>query len=231
MPYADKIALNMIITIMIIVICMDIEIFNPHVVKILIAARSSDSIRAIAIRTGISYGWTYKWVVELEKKCVFKRSGKKVFLNEQNAFYRKFLGFLREAFGNDVSFHYNALRLFGIKYCFTGIDAVFVWTEGGYNIARYGGYYPIFMKVKETDRKIYEYYIKKLGIGGNIFYKPVFLDNFPVFSHQKTPVDSLDETIKFMKKHIYNFQPALEMIEEAYGKKLGIKYKEVVSNS
>ena len=220
-----------IITIMIIVICMDIEIFNPHAVKILIAARKTDSIRAIAIRTGISYGWTYKWVIELEKKGVFKRSGKKVLLDEQNAFYRNFLGFLKEAFGNDASFYYTALKLFGIKYCFTGIDAVFVWTEGGYNIARYRGYYPIFIKVKKADRKIYEYCIKKLGAGKKVFYKAEFLEDFPVFSHQKTPVDSLDETIKFMKEHIYNFQPALEMIGETYGKKFGIKYKEVVSNA
>src|SRR3990167_6253167 len=40
-------------------------------------------------------------------------------------------------------------------------------------------------------------------------------------------VDSLEETIDFMKNNIYNFEPALEMVDEMYHKKLGYKYKEV----
>jgi len=34
-----------------------------------------------------------------------------------------------------------------------------------------------------------------------------------------------------MKKYIYNFQPALEMIQDMYGKKIGIRYKEVKTNA
>ena len=41
-------------------------------------------------------------------------------------------------------------------------------------------------------------------------------------------VDSLNEAISFMKSNIYNFEPALEMINEMYpeGKGLRIKYRE-----
>ena len=39
-------------------------------------------------------------------------------------------------------------------------------------------------------------------------------------------VESLDTTIKFMKENAYNFEPALEMIDEMYCKGLGIKYRE-----
>lgn len=209
---------------------MKLEILNPHTLKIIIAARKRDSIRAISKRIGLSYGWTYNWVLELEKAGVFERAGKRVFLNEKSRFYMQVLEFMKTAFRRDVGFHYSVLDLFGIKYCFTGIDAVFVWTDGGYNISRYRGYYPIFIKVKKSDKDAYEFYIRKLGLKGKIFYKPSFLEDFPISLHKGTPVDSLEETIRFMKKYIYNFQPALEMIQEMYRKKLGVKYREVVAN-
>ncbi len=205
---------------------MKLEILNPHTMKIITAARRVDSIRAISKRIGLSYGWTYNWVLELEKAGVFAKSSKKVFLNEKNRFYRRVLGFIKSAFREDVGFHYSVLGLFGIKYCFTGIDSVFVWTDSGYNISRYRGYYPIFIKVKKSDRASYEFYIKKLGLTGKIFYRPSFLQDFAVSFHKGTPVDPLEETIRFMQKYIYNFQPALEMIQEMYGKELGARYKE-----
>ncbi len=210
---------------------MDMDILNPHVVRIIIAARKEDSISGISKRIGLSYGWTYKWALELEKAGVLKRKGKKVFLDEKKGFYREVLGFLRASLGENPGFYYSALGLFGIKYCFTGTDAVFVWTEGGYNIARYRDYYPIFIKVRKSDREIFEFYARKLGLGGKIFYEPVFLEDFPVHYHKGKPVDSLDETIRFMKKYIYNFESALEMIQEMYGKKAGVKYREVVTNA
>jgi len=210
---------------------MRLDIMNPHAMKIMIASRPVDSISSISRRIGLSYGWTYHWVLELEKAGVFKRSGKRVFLKDDSSFYRQALGFLRSALGNDVDFHYKALSLFGIKYCFTSTDAVFVWTNGGYNIARYRGYYPIFIKVRSADREIFEFYSKKLGLGKAIFYKAKFLKDFPAEIHRGVPVDSLEETIAFMKKYVYNFQPALEIVQELYGKRLHVKYREAVLNA
>jgi hypothetical protein len=209
---------------------MDMDILNPHVVRIIIAARREDSISGISKRIGLSYGWTYKWALELEKAGVFRRKVKRIYLDERNGFYREVLGFLRASLGKNPGFFYSALGLFGIKYCFTGTDAVFVWTEGGYNIARYRDYYPIFIKVRKADKEIFEFYARKLGLGGKISYKPEFLEDFPMHYHKGRPVDGLDETIRFMKKYIYNFEPALEMIEEMHGNKTGVKYKEVVTN-
>jgi len=209
---------------------MRLDLMNPHVMRIIIAARPGDSISAVSKRIGLSYGWTYRWVLELEKAGVFRRSGKKLILNQRSRFYRQVLGFLRAALGNDVSFRYNVLGLFGVKYCFTATDAVFFWTDRGYNIARSRGYYPIFIKVRASDREMFEFYARKLGAGGNVFYKPEFLDDFQVAAHKGVPVDSLDDTIAFMKKYFYNFEPALEMIQDMYGRKLGVKYREGVLN-
>lgn len=209
---------------------MKIELLNPHVIKIIISARKKDSISDISKRIGLSYGWTNKWVNELIKEGIFKERYKGVILQESNKTYKAILSFLKDNLDN-INFYYSVLKLFGIKYCFTKTDAVYFWTKGGYNIARYKEFYPIFIKIKKSDYETFLDYCKKLSLRINknkgIFYVPSILNDFQCSTIEKIPVDSLDETIKFMKSNIYNFQPALEMVKEIYGKKIKVDYKEV----
>jgi len=211
---------------------MNLETINPYVLKILISARKQDSISSISKRISLSYGWTHKWVGELAKEGVFKEKWRGITLQEGNEKYKAILRFIKENLSN-ISFYYSVLTLFGIKYCFTKTDAVYLWTEGKYNIARYRDYYPVFIKVKKTDYSYFLGYCKKLGLninsGKGIFYVPEVLEEFECEKKKGFPVDRLNETIAFMKKNIYNFQPALEMIQEMYGKKLKIAYKEANS--
>lgn len=209
---------------------MELEIINPYIVKIIIAAREKDSINSIAKRIKISYGWTYKWIHELAKIGVFKKTRSKLYLNQDDSFYQKVLHFIKESFSEDIAFHYSVIDLFGIRYCFTQTDAVFVWTKGAYNIARYKKNYPIFIKIAKADKKIFQFYMEKLGSNNKIYYKPIFVEEFSCEFLDSIPVDSLQETISFMKRYIYNFQPALEMIEELYHERTGIKYKEVAND-
>ena len=127
---------------------MKIELLNPHVIKILIAARKIDSISSISKRINLSYGWTYRWVKELVKEGVFKEKWRGIILQESNKTYSRILKFIRE--NHDYTgFYYSVLNLSGIRYCFTKTDAVYIWTNGRYNIARYRDYYPIFIKIKK----------------------------------------------------------------------------------
>ena len=209
---------------------MKIELLNPYVIKILISLKKEDSISSISKRINLSYGWTNKWVNELIKEGILKEKWRGVILNERNNSYKKILKFIKENF-NDINFYYSALNLFGIKYCFNKTDAVYIWTEGKYNIARYKNYYPIFIKIKKADYSIFLEYCKKLGLNINsnkgVFYKVEVLDDFKYVKKKNFSVEPLDETIAFMQENIYNFEPALEMIKEMYNKKLKIKYKEV----
>ena len=209
---------------------MKIDLLNPYVTKILISAKDGDSVASISKRIKLSYGWTHKWINELIKECIFKEKWRGIILQKNNKEYKAILKFIKENF-NNISFYYSALDLFGIKYCFTKTDAVYIYTKGGYNVARYRDFYPIFIKIKKSDYKNFLYYCKKLGLKINskkgVFYNPEILDDFKINKVNKTPVEPLDESIEFMKKNIYNFQPALEMIQEIYNKKLNIKYREV----
>ena len=211
-------------------ITMKIDTINPYVVKIIITARKHDSINQISRRIKLSYGWTYRWCKELINLGIFKESKSNLILNEENEFYHHMLDYIKSNFSKDIGFHYSVLDLFGIIYCFTKTDAAFIWTKGGYNIARYKDYYPIFIKVKEDQLATFREYCKKLNLKINskkgIFYSVEVLNQFKISRLDSIPVDSLNETIGFMKKNIYNFQPALEMIKEMYGEKLNIKYKE-----
>ncbi|MBI2449398.1 hypothetical protein HYV49_03820 [Candidatus Pacearchaeota archaeon] len=213
---------------------MKLELINPHVSKILISVRKEDSIRALSRRISLSYGWTYKWVQDLAELGVFNLTRMKIFLNEKNKFYQQTLKYIKEVLSNNIQFHYNVLALFGIKYAFIKTDAVFVWTQGGYNIARYRDFYPIFIKVIKKDKKIFENYCKKLNLSLNkkkkIFFNVIYSEDFNFEYCNDVPVNSLNDTIDFMKKNKYNFEPALEMIKEMYKKKIKIKYRESVTN-
>ena len=207
---------------------------NPYVMKIIVAARDEDSINGISKRTGISFGWTRRWVKELAKAGVFTLDRMKLTINKQNEVYRKTLAYIKDMFGGDISFYYSVLSWMGITYCFTKTDAVFVWTKGGYQIGRSMDWYPIFVKIKEKDRETFEYYVRKLGFrigSGKLFYRPEFLEKFPIEFCEDIPVDPLKDTIRFMQKYVYNFEPALEMIQKMYHVDLGVKYEEAETNA
>lgn len=213
---------------------MDLDVINPYALKILISCREEDSISKISKRINLSYGWTYKWIKDLADIGVFTLTRMKVYLNKDNQFYKRTLDYIKNTFKKSQKFYYESLSLFGIDYCFTNIDSVYIWTKGGYNIARYKDYYPIFIKINSKDKKLFEDYCKKLKLNINkkkgVFYKVIYSDNFNKEYCESMPVDNLNETIKFMEKNKYNFEPALEMINEIYNKKIKTRYKEVVTN-
>lgn len=211
---------------------MNIELLNPHVLKIIISARDEDSISSISKRINLSYGWTNKWIKELVKEGIFKEKWRGILLQKQNCSYKRILNFIKENL-NNVQFYYYALQLFGIEYCFTKTDAVYLWTEGRYNIARYRDYYPIFIKIKEKDYTLFLEYCKKLGLKINsnkgVFYFTNKVKEIACTKKDNKYVETLNNTINFMKENIYNFQPALEIVQEMYNRKLGIKYMEANS--
>jgi len=209
---------------------MNIDALNPYVVKILIAVREKDSISSVSKRIGLSYGWTHKWASELIKEGILKEKWKGVILQKDNKLYKEILKFISNSI-NKISLYYTVLPLLGIEYCFTKTDAVYFWTEGRYNIARYKEFYPIFIKIKKEDYEIFLWYCKKLNLKINakkgVFYVPEIIDDFKFVKKREYLIEPLYETIDFMKKNIYNFEPALEIIEEMYNKKLRIKYREL----
>lgn len=209
---------------------MNIDSINPYVIKILISVREKDSISAISKRIGLSYGWTRKWVKELMKESILKEKWRGVVLQENNKSYREILDFVRNSL-SETGFYYSVLNLMGINYRFTKTDAVYFWTEGKYNIARYRDFYPIFLDIDKKDQNIFDWYCRKLNLKvkskKGVFYSPEISEGFKSVQNGSYSVEPLNETISFMKKNVYNFEPALEMVYEMYKKGLNTKYKEI----
>lgn len=215
-----------------------IEILNPYVVKIIIAAKDKDSIRDISKKINESYGWTYKWILELGKIGAIKRKKNKVYINKKNDFYNKAIKFIKSSLKDNLNLSdaYLLPNLIGLDYIFTKTDAVFIWTKGGYNIARSKISYPIFIEILEKDKDAWEKYFsdlnlkytfkneRKRGIYFIISLTRIMEKEFC----EKIPVLPLRKTVEWAKKYCFNFEPALEMLDELYNLKLGIKYREAL---
>ena len=211
-----------------------LELVNPYVAKILIAAKDRDSVRQISIKIRESYGWTYKWVLELEKLEIIKRNKQEVFINKENYFYRGMLKICANLLKSSLSLSdaYLLPNLTGMGYRFTSTDAVFIWTKGGYNIGRNSESYPIFIEILEKDIITWQKYFDQFFIDyafknerkKGIYFVISTADNIEKEYCESIPVLPLKKTVEWAKKYTYNFEPALEMLDELYNLKIGVKY-------
>ncbi|MBI3027117.1 hypothetical protein HYY70_03310 [Candidatus Woesearchaeota archaeon] len=212
------------------------ELINPYIAKILVSANNGDSIRQISQKIQESYGWTHKWVLELEKIGALKRKKQEVYINKNSIFYKKILSFIVSSLKYNLSLNDSYLlpNLTGLEYLFTGIDAVFVWTKGGYNIGRNKDSYPIFIEILEKDKNAWTKYFSKFNIDytfknerkKGIYFIISFSKSIEKEYCENMPILPLTKTIEWAKKYSFNFQPALEMLDEMYNLKIGIKYSQ-----
>ena len=210
-------------------------LMNPYVAKITIAARDGDSIRAISKKIKESYGWTYKWVLELEKTGAMSRKGQKVYINKKNTVF-KALSKCVIALAAQVNLHdaYLIPQLIGLNYAFTDIDAVFIWTQGGYNIGRNRNAYPIFIEILKQDKAAWEAYLAALHIRytfknerkKGIYFVISLSEKIEKEYCGDIPVLPLTKTVAWAKEYSFNFQPALEMLDKMYHLQLGVSYAE-----
>lgn len=143
---------------------------------------------------------------------------------------------------HNIAYGYKLVNESGMKYAFTGPDAVFFWTKGGYQVDRFFGFYPIHLKIENNNLQKWKKFLQSKKIRFYIVGEKIRETLFGVFcvlypkknfSSVKVGeyyVDSLKETIDFCKRHIYSYEPALEMLDEMYRLEIGMKYKETKTN-
>lgn len=130
---------------------------------------------------------------------------------------------------------YDLLERSKLPYALTGVDGVFVWTNGGYNANRFFGSYPIYINVPESRIDEWKAFIKENGkkfvvrgtrpeetLYGTYFaLVPVARLEFRRVSGLN--VEPLEKTVEFCRRESYTFEPALEMLDKEY--KLGLNKK------
>ena len=210
------------------------ELINPYVAKIAIAAEDGDSVRQISKKIKESYGWTYKWISELERIGALKRERQEIYINKDNKFYKELHKLVDNSLKDNLSLNdaYLLPNLAGLEYIFTNTDAIFVWTKGGYNIGRSKDSYPIFIEILEENKKTWQNFFSGLKIGytfknekrKGIYFIISLTNKIEKERYGDIPVLPLAKTVEWAKKYSFNFQPALEMLDEMYDLKIGVKY-------
>lgn len=211
-----------------------LALINPYVAKIVIAARDGDSIRQISKKINESYGWTYKWVLELEKIGVIKRRGQEIYTDKNSIFYKQMIKPISSLLKHNLSLSdaYLLPNFAGLDYIFTDTDAVFIWTKGGYNIGRSKDSYPIFIQVLEENKSVWEKFFSELKLRytfrnerkKGIYFVISLSKSMEKEYCEGNPVLPLAKTVEWAKKYSFNFQPALEMLNDLYNLKIDIKY-------
>jgi len=124
-------------------------------------------------------------------------------------------------------------------FAFTRIDAVYVWTHGGYQVAREPDDYPLFVAVRERDIDNWETFFDSFGLPTALERQPseavqgplqVVLEPRPSLDSEYVegyPVIPRAETVTYMREHSAQFQSALAMLDRLYEDlDLGVAYRE-----
>ena len=124
-------------------------------------------------------------------------------------------------------------------YAFTRIDAVYVWTQGCYQVSREPTDYPLFLTVREQDVDAWEVFFGSFNLPTAFERQPrdeldgplqIVLEPRP--SLNVTHVEGYlviprAETIEYMRENYAQFQSALAMLDRMYEDlNLGVAYRE-----
>jgi hypothetical protein len=113
-------------------------------------------------------------------------------------------------------------------YAFTSIDAVYVWTQGGFQIARSPDDYPVFIAVKEGDTGDWRAFFEAFDIpvalerqdasatDGALQFVLEPRSDLKVAEVDGHPVIPRDEAIEFMQENRASFQSALSELDRMY---------------
>ncbi len=200
---------------------------------IVLAASDGDSIRRVTQKIDGTYSWVYNWIEHLEAIDVVERTdGIRVTEPAVRDRYAALMETIARQTSPSVDESYVIPHFAGMDFAFTKIDAVYVWTHGGYQIARGGDAYPVFMRINDADVEQWRSFFDRYGIpcvvgerddtvvddtDGSVYYS-VYPTTDPIDPEwvDGNPVIPLSETVVYMQAYRWNFEPALEMVADEY---------------
>jgi len=209
--------------------------------KIMLAIRPGDSIRRIAQKIDASYSWVYDWIERFDDADFIRRDGG-VYVENYAIRDRYFdlMAAISQSVSPSIDDGYVIPHFAEMSFAYTKIDSVYVWTHGGYQIARGHDDYPIFLKVRDQDVERWTAFFDEFGIlnsveerlDESVLDSPVSYVLFPSADElepewvEGNPVISLDETISHMMENRVNYEPALEMIATEYDRDLDASHED-----
>jgi DNA-binding Lrp family transcriptional regulator len=213
--------------------------------KIVLAVQRGDSINRIASKIGVSYSWVYDWVGRLEDSKIIATTdnGIQIVDHEMRQQYANMMAALysRDTISQEDA--YVIPHFATMEFAYTEIDAAYVWTHGGYQIARSHDDYPVFINVHKRDVDRWIAFFQQFGVDmtinerpdagdvdGNVHYV-LFpkTDGIDVEWVDGNPVIPLDDAVDQMMENRPAYEPALEIIAEEYDRDLNASHHSAMS--
>ena len=216
------------------------EPFDETAVRVLLAVNPGDSIRTVAQHLHTPYETVRQAVNQLEE-AGYLRYDDGLFVTDDRVrkAARDLLATSAAVNPPSIEEAYVLPQFGDWPFAFTKVDAVYVWTQGGYQVGREPDDYPLFLAVREKDVDAWQRFFEQFGIPTGFERRPedsfegplqIVLDERSVLNpdHVKGyPVISRRETIEFMRKHYATFQSALAMLDRMYDDlDLDVSYRE-----
>ncbi len=206
--------------------------FDEVTVKLILGMESGDSIHRIAQKIDEPYETVRQKVKDLKKKNILKiENGVHVVAPEIKKSIYQLATAGSKYFRPSIEDIYVLPHFADFPFAFTRIDAAYIWTRGGYQVARSPDDYAIFIRVDSCI----EYWMnlfENFGLPAYEKRRPVedIEGNIQVVIEkgelsdiewiEGNPVIPLEETVEYMQDNYVHFQPALDMIEEMYQEKI-----------
>ena len=216
------------------------EPFNETAAQVLLAVTPGESIRQVAHRLHTPYETVRQTVNELEDAGYLRyNDGLFVTSDHIREAARDLLATSAAVNPPSIEEAYVLPQFGDWPYAFTRIDAVYVWTQGGYQVGREPNDYPLFLAVREQDIEAWQGFFERFGIQAGFERRStesfdgslqVVLDDRPAVNPDHVegyPVVPRSETIEFMQDHYATFQSALAMLDRMYDDlDLDVAYRE-----
>ena len=209
------------------------ELMDATAAKIVLAVQRGDSINRVASKIGVSYSWVYDWVERLEDADIIANTdnGIQIVDHEMRQQYADMMAALysRDTISREDA--YIVPHFAGMEFAYTKIDAAYVWTHGGYQIARSHDDYPVFVEVHDRDIERWMAFFQQFGVEATVDERPDASDvdgntHYVLFPTADgidaewvdgNPVIPLDDAVDQMMENRPAYEPALEIIAEEYG--------------
>ena len=216
------------------------EILDDTAAQVILAIESGDSIRRVAQHLHTPYETVRQAVIRLEDAGYIRYDdGLSVVDDSVRDAARKLVAVSAGVSPPSIDEAYAIPQFGDWPFAFTRIDAVYVWTQGGYQVGRDPEDYPLFLTVREQDVDAWEAFFESFDIPTAFERQPreelagplqIVLEpqsSLDMEDVEGYPVIPREETIAYMREHYAQFQSALAMLDRMYEDlDLGVAYRE-----